>query len=68
MTIVLQLAALLIVAWLPGAVLFHAGIWIAMGLDYSAQAATAVVVFANWPVIVGALRARRSAPAAAGSG
>lgn len=57
-------------AWLfvPGAVLFHAGIWIAMGLDYSAQAATAVVVFANWPVVVGALLARSSAPAAAGPG
>ena len=43
-------------AWLfvPGAVLFHAGIWIAMGLDHSAQAATAVVVSANWPVVVGA--------------
>lgn len=57
-------------AWLfvPGAVLFHAGIWIAMGLDYSAQAATAAVVFTNWPVVVGALRTRRSAPAAAGPG
>lgn len=57
-------------AWLfvPGAVLFHAGIWTAMGLDYSAQAATAVVVFTNWPVVVGALRTRRSAPAAAGPG
>ena len=52
-------------AWLfvPGAVLFHAGIWIAMGLDFSAQAATAVVVFANWPVI-GALRAEIGAAAA----
>ena len=55
-------------AWIlvPGAVLFHAGIWLAMGLDYSAQAATAVVVLTNWPVVVAALR--RPAPAATGSG
>ena len=41
-------------AWLfvPGAVLLHVGIWLAMGLDYSAQAATVVVVFTNWPVVV----------------
>jgi Vitamin K-dependent gamma-carboxylase len=47
-------------AWLfvPGVVLLHLGIWIAMGLDYSAQAATAVVVFANWPVVVTAARSR----------
>jgi hypothetical protein len=57
-------------AWLfvPGAVLLHAGIWVAMGLDYSAQAATAVVVFTNWPVVVAAVRRRLPAPAAAGPG
>ena len=57
-------------AWLfvPGAVLLHAGIWVAMGLDYSAQAATAVVVFTNWPVVVAAARRRLPAPAAAGPG
>jgi HTTM domain len=57
-------------AWLfvPGAVLLHAGIWVAMGLDYSAQAATAVVVFTNWPVVVAAVRRRLPAPAAAGQG
>jgi hypothetical protein len=57
-------------AWLfvPGAVLLHAGIWVAMGLDYSAQAATAVVVFTNWPVVVAAVRRRFAAPAAAGPG
>lgn len=57
-------------AWIlvPGAVLFHAGIWLAMGLDYSAQAATAVVVFTNWPLVVAALRRRRPAPAVADPG
>jgi HTTM domain len=57
-------------AWIfvPGAVLLHAGIWLAMGLDYSAQAATAVVVFTNWPVVVTAVRHRLSAAAAAGPG
>lgn len=57
-------------AWIlvPGAVLFHAGIWLAMGLDYSAQAATAVVVFTSWPVVVAALRRRPPAPAPAGPG
>ena len=52
-------------AWIfvPGAVLFHVGIWLAMGLDYSAQAAAAIVVFTNWPVVVAAVR--RRLPAAA---
>jgi HTTM domain len=47
-------------AWLlvPGAVAFHSGIWLAMGLDYSAQAATVVVVFVNWPATVAAVRRR----------
>ena len=52
-------------AWIfvPGAVLFHVGIWLAMGLDYSAQAAAAIVVFTNWTVVVAAVR--RRLPAAA---
>jgi hypothetical protein len=54
--------------FVPGAVLLHAGIWVAMGLDYSAQAATAVVVFTNWPVVVAAVRRRLPAPAAARPG
>jgi hypothetical protein len=47
-------------AWLlvPGAVALHAGIWLAMGLDYSAQAATVVVVLANWPTVVAAVARR----------
>jgi len=57
-------------AWLfvPGAVALHTGIWLAMGLDYSAQAATAVVVLTNWPVVVAALRRRLPAPATTGQG
>lgn len=57
-------------AWVfvPGAVLLHLGIWLAMGLDYSAQAATAVVVFTNWPLVVAAVRRRVPASAAAGPG
>ena len=52
-------------AWVfvPGAVLFHVGIWLAMGLDYSAQAAAAIVVFTNWPVVVAAVRSRLPAAA-----
>jgi hypothetical protein len=49
--------------WLfvPAAVSLHIGIWLAMGLDYSAQALTVVIVFVNWPVVVGWMR--RRAPA-----
>jgi Vitamin K-dependent gamma-carboxylase len=40
--------------WLfvPGAVAMHVGIRLAMGLDYSAQWLTVVIVFVNWPVVV----------------
>jgi hypothetical protein len=36
--------------WLfvPGAVSLHLGIMLAMGLDYSAQALTVIIVFVNW--------------------
>jgi vitamin K-dependent gamma-carboxylase-like protein len=64
-TLTLELGFVLVLwrrelAWLfvPGAVTFHLGIWLAMGLDYSAQAATAVVVFTNWPWLVERLRTR----------
>jgi hypothetical protein len=48
--------------WLlvPAVVGLHLGIWLAMGLDYSAQALTVVIVFVNWVVVVEWLRARRS--------
>jgi hypothetical protein len=44
--------------WLliAGAVAMHVGIWIALRLDYSAQWLTAVIVFANWPVVVASVR------------
>lgn len=64
-TLLLELGFPLVLLWpraawifVPGAVLFHLGIWLALGLDYSAQAATVVVVFVNWPVVVAMLRAR----------
>jgi hypothetical protein len=40
--------------WLliPGAVAMHVGVRLTIGLDYSAQWLTAVIVFVNWPVVV----------------
>jgi hypothetical protein len=40
-------------AWLflPAAVGLHAGIWLAMRLDYSVMAATAVLVMVDWPSV-----------------
>jgi hypothetical protein len=56
-TLILELSFPLVLwkpktAWLfvPAAVALHTGIWVAMGLDYSAQAATVLVVLTNWPV------------------
>jgi hypothetical protein len=51
--------------FVPSAVGLHAGIWIAMGLDYLPQAAAVIIVFVNWPWISDYLRARRRADAAA---
>jgi hypothetical protein len=47
-------------AWLlvPGAVALHTGIWLAMGLDYSAQAATVVVVLTDWTAVAAAVQRR----------
>ena len=42
--------------FVPAAVSLHAGIWLAMGLDYSAQALTVVIVFVNWPIVIAFLR------------
>jgi hypothetical protein len=47
--------------FVPGVVGLHAGIWLAMGLDYSAQALTVVIVFVNWPLVVSTVR-HRAAP------
>ena len=45
-------------AWLflPAAVALHAGIWLAMRLDYSAMAATALLVVVDWPSVAARLR------------
>jgi hypothetical protein len=53
-------------AWLflPAALALHAGIGLAMRLDYSAMAATAVVVLVDWPAL--AARRRPGPGAAAG--
>jgi hypothetical protein len=54
-------------AWLflPAAVALHAGIWLAMRLDYSAMAATALLVMVDWPSVAAR---RRMAAAPEGSG
>jgi hypothetical protein len=46
-------------AWLflPAAVALHAGIWLAMRLDYSVMAATAVLVMVDWPAVATRLSA-----------
>jgi hypothetical protein len=43
--------------WLfvPGAFAMHFGIRLALGLDYSAQWLTVLIVFVNWPTVVAAL-------------
>jgi hypothetical protein len=45
--------------WLfvPGAVSLHLGIMLAMGLDYSAQALTVIIVFVNWAAVTEAVTA-----------
>jgi hypothetical protein len=44
--------------WLfvPGVVSMHLGIRLAMGLDYSGLALTVVIMFVDWPVVVGWVR------------
>jgi hypothetical protein len=53
--------------WLiiPGVIAMHIGIRIALGLDYSAQWLTVLIVFINWPVVVAALRRAVARPPAA---
>jgi len=50
-------------AWffVPGAVALHAGIWATLGLDYSAWAATVVILFVDWPALVDRARVRARA-------
>jgi hypothetical protein len=57
-------------AWLflPAAVAMHAGIWLAMHLNYSAMAATAVLVMVDWPAVADRLRAGAAARRSGGGG
>ena len=50
--------------WLfvPGAVGMHLFIRLAMGLDYSAQLLAVVIVFVDWPAVVGRAAARLPVP------
>jgi len=47
--------------WLfvPAAVALHAGTWLTLRLDYSAQLLTVVIVFVTWPTVVTWLDRRR---------
>src|SRR4029077_10406753 len=38
--------------FIPGVVAMHVGVRLAIGLDYSAQWLTVLIVFVNWPVVV----------------
>lgn len=42
--------------FIPSVVGLHLGIWLTMGLNYSAQAATAVIVFIDWRAVVAFVR------------
>jgi hypothetical protein len=53
--------------YVPGVVLLHTGIYVTMGLDYSAQALTVLVVFVDWDRVLGA-RAKVRRPKAAPAG
>jgi hypothetical protein len=57
-------------AWLflPAAVAMHAGIWLAMHLNYSAMAATAVLVMVDWPAVADHLRAGAAVRRSGGGG
>lgn len=52
-------------AWLfvPAVVAMHAGIGLAMHLDYSVMAATVLVVLVDWPALADRIRGRGPAPA-----
>lgn len=44
----------------PAVIGLHTGIWLTMNLNYIAWIATVVIVFTNWPAVVGWLRERVS--------
>jgi len=41
---------------IPAAVAMHVGIRLTLGLDYSAQWLSAVIVFVNWPALIASIR------------
>lgn len=44
--------------FVPAAVALHAGTWVTLRLDYSAQLLTVVIVFVSWPAVVAWIAAR----------
>jgi hypothetical protein len=57
--------------FLPAVVALHAAIWATIGLDYMAWAATAVIVYIDWPRLVERLprlRVRERTPASRSTG
>jgi hypothetical protein len=57
-------------AWLfiPAVVSLHAGIWLAMRLNYWPMAATVVIVMVDWPALADRWRAARPTPLGAAGG
>jgi len=47
--------------FLPAVIALHAGTWLTLRLDYSAQALSVVIVFVTWPTVVAWLDRRRRA-------
>ncbi len=47
--------------FVPAVIAMHAGIWVAMRLDYWPMAATVAVVMVDWPALADRLRGRRRA-------
>ena len=55
-------------AFVAGAILFHLGTWLTLGLDYWAQAATVAVVLIDWPALVARAQGRSNATKGAAEG
>lgn len=49
--------------FVPGVISLHLGIYLAMGLDYSAQALSVLIVFVDWPLALAWLGSRQLAGA-----
>lgn len=48
--------------FVPGVCLLHLGILATMGIDYTGQIATVLIVFVNWPVVIDAILGRAQRP------